>query len=208
MQNRIKELRKERGFSQETLAEKVGAVKSQISKLEKGGMRLNDKWIERLSVALACAPTELISDFDTSSDIMIPVIGDVPGGDLMLAMEEEPDTFISFSGKRTNVCALRVRGNSMSRIAPDGCYVIVDTSEIDPLTLVNQPVIILMNNGFEWDCIFKIYKKNPDRFEPFSIESGYDTIFPAKNDWKIFGRVIGSVGYIGDDARLLRIEEK
>lgn len=205
MENRLKEIRKERGMSQEVLAERVGAVKSQISKLEKGVMRLNDKWIERLSGALHCTPAEL---FSQTSEQMIPVIGDVPGGDLAVAIEQPVDDYVPFGKKLPRGFALRVRGNSMSRIAADGAYVIVDDSQTDPNLLANQPVILSIETDLGHECSFKIFKQNPERFEPYSIEAGYDTIFPNGRQWRIYGKVVGVVGYVGDDANLLPLSDK
>ncbi|HSV28777.1 MAG TPA: helix-turn-helix transcriptional regulator [Candidatus Omnitrophota bacterium] len=62
MQNRIREIRQDRGLSQEQLADKVGTTKAQISKLEKSQRRLTDQWMRRLAVALECHPGELFAD--------------------------------------------------------------------------------------------------------------------------------------------------
>lgn len=206
IKNRVREIREARGLSQEALGEKLGKARGQISRIESGKVGFTNYWLDALSEALQCSPAELIADVDSSP--MVPVIGEVPGGDLMLAVQEPPEQFIPFSSKRKNIYALRVRGNSMSRIAPDGSYVVVDMQDNDPARLTNQPVIVCINNGHDHECSFKIFKRNPDRFEPFSIEAGYDTIFPNGREWRIFGRVVGSVSYVGDDARLLAIEEQ
>jgi transcriptional regulator with XRE-family HTH domain len=205
MKNRIKQLRKRRGLSQETIAERMGTIRGQVSKLESGTARLNDIWIDKLSKALACDPGELISDAIQSP---VPIIGEVPGGDLISALASPPEGFIQFNSTRPNLRGLRVRGNSMSRIAPDGMYVVVDFDETDPTKLHNQPVIVCIENPVTGDheCSFKIYKRNPDRFEPYSIEAGYDTIFTNGRAWKIYGRVIGVVGYVGtadEEVRLI-----
>jgi transcriptional regulator with XRE-family HTH domain len=200
MQNRIRELRERAGLSQEQVAERMGTIRGQVSKLESGKARLNDVWIARLSSALGCSPAELIADVDVRQ---IPVIGDVPGGDLVEAIQRPADIFIQFNSGKPNLFALRVRGNSMSRIAADGAYVIVDRDDRDPARLVNQPVIVCMECGGVHECSFKMYRRNPDRFEPLSIEAGYDTIFPHDRAWQILGRVVGMVGYLGDEALLI-----
>lgn len=208
IKNRIREIRISRGFSQESLGEKIGKARGEISRVENGKVGFSNYWLEKLSAALDCSPAELIADVEDLSSSKIPVIGEVPGGDLTLAIQEPPDKFIPFSSKRKSIFALRVRGNSMSRIAPDGSYAVVDVSDNTPDQLSNQPVVALIHNGFEYECSFKIFKRHPDRFEPLSVEPGYDTIFPGDREWKIFGRVIGSVSYIGSDAKLLGIEEQ
>ncbi|MET0155553.1 MAG: LexA family transcriptional regulator [Rickettsiales bacterium] len=200
VKNRVKQIRESRGLSQETLAEKIGKDRGQISRVESGKTMLSTYWLDMLSWALDCAPKELISD-DISGDIlMVPVIGIVPGGDLMLAMEKAPEHFIPFHAKssRKGIVALKVEGNSMSRIIPDGGHVIVDTLQNNPVFLSGQPVVVLRDNGFDWECMFKIYKNNPDRFEPYSLQPGHETRFPEENEWRVFGRVIGAMNMMED----------
>jgi glucose-1-phosphate cytidylyltransferase len=62
MKNRIKELRQQRGISQEDLGTRIGIRKAAISKLERGGARLTQDYMEKISAALGCAPWELISE--------------------------------------------------------------------------------------------------------------------------------------------------
>lgn len=65
--NRIREIRIDRGLSQQALADAVGTSKTQISKLEKSQRRLTDEWMRRLARALECHPAELMMDCTTSS---------------------------------------------------------------------------------------------------------------------------------------------
>lgn len=68
MANRIGELRKARGLSQQDLAEKVGTGRSQIVKLERGERRLTDGWMRRLARELGCRPADLIADAGPATD--------------------------------------------------------------------------------------------------------------------------------------------
>mgnify|MGYP002142256503 FL=1 len=185
----------------------MGTIRGQVSKLEQGKARLNDIWMERLSKALHCTPAELISDAQLKE---IPIIGEVPGGDLLAALHEPPIGFVQFSDSRPSLRALRVRGNSMSRLAPDGMYVVVDFDDTNPQQLHNQPVIVCIEcpTTGDHECSFKLYKRNPDRFEPYSIEPGYDTIFPNGRAWKIYGRVIGVLGFVDKENEEVRLIER
>lgn len=60
MKNRIRELRIERGISQDALAKAIGRQKALVSKLENGKIKLNQQYLELLSEALACAPADLL----------------------------------------------------------------------------------------------------------------------------------------------------
>ena len=50
--NRIKELRKKAGYSQESLGEVIGCNKSKISKLENGNQELTQSWMIKITRAL------------------------------------------------------------------------------------------------------------------------------------------------------------
>lgn len=60
--NKIKELRKASGWSLQRLADECrgAATASQISKIERGETRLNVEWMNRISDALQCHPTDLL----------------------------------------------------------------------------------------------------------------------------------------------------
>lgn len=50
--NRIKELRKKAGLSQERLGEHIGCNKSKVSKLENGNQELTQNWMLKIASAL------------------------------------------------------------------------------------------------------------------------------------------------------------
>ena len=62
MQNRIRQLRKERGLTQRDLAVIVNSCGQQICHLENGGRRLTVGWLEKLATALKCHPLELLTE--------------------------------------------------------------------------------------------------------------------------------------------------
>jgi phage repressor protein C with HTH and peptisase S24 domain len=60
MKNRIREIRTDRGISQDALAKMIGRQKALVSKLENGKIKLSQEYLELLSGALACTPAELL----------------------------------------------------------------------------------------------------------------------------------------------------
>ncbi len=60
MTNRIKELRRLRGLTQDNLGKLVGTGRSQVVKLERGERRLTVEWMRRLARALECHPADLL----------------------------------------------------------------------------------------------------------------------------------------------------
>lgn len=66
--NYIAEIRADKGFSLELVAERAGTSHQQISNLEKGKRRLTWEWIQRLAVALECHPSD-ITDGPTTTPV-------------------------------------------------------------------------------------------------------------------------------------------
>lgn len=64
MVNRIRELREQKGFTQQGLALALGSHVVTISKLERGDMQLTQTWMERLSLALGVSARELLDQPD------------------------------------------------------------------------------------------------------------------------------------------------
>lgn len=62
LMNRLRELREQKGLSQEKLAELIGVSHSTIQRLESGGMKMTDEYLAALSDALHCHPAEIITD--------------------------------------------------------------------------------------------------------------------------------------------------
>ena len=60
MKNRIREIRTDRGISQDALAKSIGRQKALVSKLENGKIKLSQQYLELLAEALSCAPADLL----------------------------------------------------------------------------------------------------------------------------------------------------
>lgn len=70
--NRIAELRKRLGLSQEQLAERMGTTKGQVSRLEGSSRRLDMYWLYRLARALECHWAEIPAEDNlTSAEIEV-----------------------------------------------------------------------------------------------------------------------------------------
>jgi transcriptional regulator with XRE-family HTH domain len=62
--NRINELRRAAGLSQEALANLLGTSKMNVSRYETGKQDLTVEWMRRFAEALGCEAAELLSDSD------------------------------------------------------------------------------------------------------------------------------------------------
>jgi SOS-response transcriptional repressor LexA len=94
--------------------------------------------------------------------------------------DSEDEVEVSY-GKDTLI-ALRVKGSSMNRVAPEGSVIIVDYSD---KSLISGRYYVVKKDG---KATFKRYRTNPDRFEPDSTDS-HDTIFPD-GPVEVVGRVV------------------
>lgn len=80
--------------------------------------------------------------------------------------------------------ALRVVGDSMDRIAPDGSTVVVDRS--DRQTVAGKPYIF----SHRGETTFKLWRPDPDRLAPYSWNPANEPIFvKKKKDFEVIGRV-------------------
>ena len=64
---RIKEARKEAGWSQEMLAEKIDVAVAYISRVERGGTSINLKRLAQISIALATPMEKLVTGINVES---------------------------------------------------------------------------------------------------------------------------------------------
>ena len=203
MKNNIDLFRQEKGMTVQELADASHMSRIYLNDLKEEKKGLNERVITRLAKALGREPYEIIAPIDKLSAChKIPVIGEVPGGELQEALEQHAEDFIYFETRKRNVFALRVRGTSVNRLIPDGGFAVVDADETDPERLLNQLVVVVFDRGGMYESTCKVYRQNPTRFEPFSTER-HDTIFPGNDPWRILGRVFGSVSFLGGDLKLI-----
>ncbi len=186
--NNIRALRKKRGWSQGELAERVNGTTSQISRLERGDLQLTVRWLDQIANAFNCKPYQLIAN--VRETVRIPVIGWVSAGaftnsETVSINEISRHDTIECAGVDQRSCfALRINGDSMNLIAPEGSTIIVDVSRKDP---VDKKFYVVASNGGE--ATFKQFKATPPRLEPCSTNPAHETIFP-QGDILIVGRVI------------------
>ncbi|MBK19727.1 MAG: hypothetical protein CMM52_12915 [Rhodospirillaceae bacterium] len=116
----------------------------------------------------------------------VPVISWVAAGDLSETNDPYAvggaEEFIPVSYSRDTLIALRVQGNSMNRIAPEGSTIVIDFGD---RILSSGQYYVVKHNG---DATFKRFRTEPARLEPDSTDS-YDTIF-ITDEIEVVGRVI------------------
>lgn len=200
--SRVKAEREKRGWSQARLAEEVNKIaagrlprpvlQQHINQLEgPGGTRI-PRYLVYLAKALGKSATELQDGRSGNVSEPIDPIIHVPLISWVKATtfteicdpyepgDSEGEVLVPYA--KQTLIALKVDGNSMNRVAPDGAIIIIDYSD-KSLVSGKYYVIKYDNKG-----TFKRYRSNPDRFEPESTEL-HDTIFPD-GDLEVVGRVV------------------
>jgi transcriptional regulator with XRE-family HTH domain len=136
MQNRIKELRRGKGLSLNTLEEMTGISAQQINRLEKGERRLNEDNISKIADALGYHPQDLFA----RPAVRVPVVGEVGAGGEVYPIDDVPllprnvdpseqdyvncEWVESPPGVYPNgIVAVRVKGTSMLPFMPPGTVV-------------------------------------------------------------------------------------
>lgn len=187
--NNLMRLRKKSGLSRRALSEMVGCDQSYIVKLEKGERRLKAEWMARFERALKVEPGSLMGNVDSSLPPVqhVPVLGWSSAGRPMEAVSEPISEYVPVPSTSSTLAAVRVRGDSMDRIAPNNSVIVYDYGITD---LFDRGLYLVEIDG---EVTFKRYRGSdgPARFEPDSTQPHHPTIFPSpRNAVRIVGRVI------------------
>lgn len=206
---RIKQARLNIGFSQEELAFKVGfASRSSVSKIEKGERDIPRLKLIEIARALNVSIGQLL---DTSEVIPItnidshmhyflnasisagyPLTVDSVG---KLPVVSIPDIFLGKYAKNKHILIMRVNGDSMDKVMPDGSYIAVKTN-IDVLSVSNGDIVVAniegADNGYTIKHIYKDDTNNRIVLRPNSTNSIYtDIIISSTESQRLY--IVGKV---------------
>lgn len=136
MQNRIKELLREREWSSEDLAQKIGAHPTTVSRLINDRLPLDEDWLIKLSRAFSVPPEDIIAR--PSRARMVTVIGVAQAGAWGTSWRlSEPDQYnVPIPDDRATrdlaLSAVELRGPSMNRRYAEGTVIVFDPADRDP----------------------------------------------------------------------------
>lgn len=186
----IRLLRGQAGLTQAELADKIGMSQSQIQKLEMGDRSLKIETLEKIAASLCVDLSELIFKAHPFPYRHIPIKGTVNAGEPMVIFDDVMDyETVAFDTDRSDLFALKVRGDSMNLVVPDGAIIIVDPKQLDPETLHKQPVVAIQDG----ESIFKMWDNKTKFFHPSSARQLEHDSIPAKFGAQILGKVIAFV---------------
>lgn len=215
MGNKIKELRKKKGLTQEALASKINCTTSQVIKLERGERRLSDVWLDRLAPALDATRAEILGEKATFQDHLnrrYKVIGKVNAGVFTNETDvpvSEQEAIVLPTGSHpwaNEFYVLEVCGDSMDKLGiVDGSYIAcldikqyVTKLESGDLVVARRSdnngrhETVLMQVEIQADGNYWIYPRssNPEFQQPFKIRP------PHESDSSLSHTEVGEFGVL------------
>lgn len=198
---KIAEARIAKGWSQQQLAEKIGTTQQTIQRYESGARDLKSSVIIKLSSALGVTISYLLGLKDTDDGsvredqfVDVPLYGSIAAGTPIEMMEVE-DTFpvpARMHDAHPDAFLLKVEGESMNRILPNGCYALVDPCETVEENGAPYAVCV---NGYD-ATIKRVRKLNngfelvPDSTDPTYPVQTYNYNEPGTETITVIGRVV------------------
>lgn len=161
MYERIKQLRLQKGLTQEDVSKALGyTTRSTISRIEKGDIELSQPKIEAFANLLGVTPIYLM--FGPAADTpetfkKVPLIGNIACGKPIMAEENIIDKIPLPSGVQANF-ALRCRGSSMCPTINDGDIVYIRQQ---PVVEDGQIAAVIFANCTDWAeaTLKRVYQK-------------------------------------------------
>lgn len=123
LSEKLKEMRKAKGYTLDMLAEAIGTSKQTISRYESGAItNIPPEKVQALAKALSTTPSELMG-WDSESEGFrgvtplnikkLPILGEIACGEPIYA-EEQRESFVSIDKSIDADFCLRAHGNSMT----------------------------------------------------------------------------------------------
>lgn len=201
-QNRLAELRGR--MSQKEFADMIGLKQQNYWKYENGKQSLKSDLIEKICTTFGCT-AEWLLGFDENGGASaahiardpftdVPLYGSIAAGTPieMIEVDEYHPVPTAVYEKYPNSFLLRVKGNSMDKVLPDGCYALIDPCQ--EVSFDNDPHAVCVN-GFD-ATIKRVRALNngfelvPDSTDPTYPVQTYNYNEPGTETITIIGRVV------------------
>jgi transcriptional regulator with XRE-family HTH domain len=172
MKNRIRYFRKLHGLTQQQLGDRMGKVKSDISKLETGKAELTQSLMETFAKIFGCAPKDILEETDAPT---VPVIGRIAAGNQIHFTDKFPFAqnvmehknngsnceFVEppAGGIYRDIAAAKVDGDSMEPFMPLGTIVYFSERRTGDLKeYLNKLCVVKLKSGI---VLLKKLKRSP-----------------------------------------------
>lgn len=182
-----------RDWKQHQIAERLATSQPNVSRWKSKGSEPTGELRDRLHAlareqGIIVEPKQPRQDSPNRKPQLIPVLswisaGRLSGSDMPANVKAEKRIAVA-DLKQSKWIALRVSGESMNRVAPDGSMIFVDLAD---KRLVEEGFYVFAQPT--GDATFKRYRggRRP-RLQPYSTDPDQETI-PAPEDLEVIGRV-------------------
>ena len=146
MRNRVRELRLQRGWTLEQLAERAGLSLGQVSKIETGQRGWSVQSLQKIAKALGCkSVAELLDVTDAWQEV--PVFGIVEAGGVVQPRANEKQRRVKAPMAHGELLALLVRNNSLYPRYTKGSAIFCAKDTAPPTTCIGQECLVQVENG-------------------------------------------------------------
>lgn len=195
---KIAEARIAKGWSQQDLAEKMDTTQQTIQRYESGSRDIKSSVLIKLSAVLGVTISYLLGMENTSipnNDMVeVPLYGAIAAGTPieMIPVENSQPVPSEVRRRHPSAFLLKVEGDSMNRILPNGCYALVD-----PCSAVehNGAPYAVCVNGYD-ATIKRVNKLNngfelaPDSNDPTYSKQVFNYNEPGTQTITVIGEVV------------------
>lgn len=195
---KIAEARIAKGWSQQELAEKLDTTQQTIQRYESGARDIKSSVLIKLSSVLGVTISYLLgmenAALPNNSTIDVPLYGRIAAGEPieMVEVEDSQPVPIKVHEKFPDAFLLRVEGDSMNRILPNGSYALIDPAQKEPIS--GKPYAVCVN-GFD-ATIKRVRRLNngfelvPDSTDPTYVPKVFNYNEPGTDPVTVIGRVV------------------
>ena len=198
----LKKVRLDRGYTQEELAKKVDTSRSNIANYEVDKNMPSIEMLDKLSAVLGVSTDTLLGKEEIKQNtfvdklFLIPILGRVPAGEPLLAEENingylPIDPMMYHLSSPDNLFFLKVVGESMNNVVPDGSFVLIKKQDYAD----TGDVVVALVNG-DNEATLKRFKQLDNNFVMLEPDSTLQEFTPRiinlrDTEFKIVGKVIG-----------------
>ncbi len=195
---KIAEARIAKGWSQQDLAEKMDTTQQTIQRYESGSRDIKSSVLIKLSAVLGVTISYLLGMENTSipnNDMVeVPLYGAIAAGTPieMIPVENSQPVPSEVRRRYPSAFLLKVEGDSMNKILPNGCYALVDPCEAVEHNGAPYAVCV---NGYD-ATIKRVNKLNngfelaPDSNDPTYSKQVFNYNEPGTQTITVIGEVV------------------
>lgn len=190
----IRRFRNKNDWTQEQLAEKIGVSRSTVTQWETGWSRPRMGAIEKLAAAFGVSTSDMVNDSNASAFVDVPLYGSIAAGTPIEMVEVDGSHPIpaAMRDRYPDSFLLKVEGDSMNRILPNGCYALIDPKQKADCNGAPYAVCV---NGYD-ATVKRVRKLNngfelvPDSTDPTYAKKTYNYNEPGTEEITVIGRVV------------------